>query len=60
MITTNRILNILLILSVAWLLGSLTSNPFSGRVVMAFITTFIAPISLMWAVFQTCGSTKRG
>ena len=32
----------------------LTEAQFSGLVLMAFITTFIAPLSLRWAVVRTC------
>lgn len=32
----------------------LTQNQFSGLVLMAFVTTLLAPISLKWAVNRTC------
>jgi aminopeptidase-like protein len=32
----------------------LTNDQFSGLVLMAFITTLIAPLSLKWAVTRTC------
>jgi Kef-type K+ transport system membrane component KefB len=32
----------------------LTQNQFSGLVLMAFVTTLLAPISLRWAVNRTC------
>lgn len=32
----------------------LTGDQFSGLVLMAFVTTLIAPISLRWAVMKTC------
>ena len=32
----------------------LTNEQFSALVLMAFITTLIAPISLKWAVSRTC------
>jgi Kef-type K+ transport system membrane component KefB len=37
----------------------LTSDQFSALVLMAFVTTFIAPISLKWAVKRTCTSVER-
>ena len=37
----------------------LTQDQFSALVLMAFETTFIAPISLKWAVTKTCGSSER-
>jgi Kef-type K+ transport system membrane component KefB len=37
----------------------LTSDQFSALVLMAFITTIIAPISMKWAVTKTCGSSER-
>lgn len=37
----------------------LTQDQFSGLVLMAFVTTFIAPVSLKWAVTKTCGSSER-
>jgi hypothetical protein len=32
----------------------LTQAQFSGLVLMAFVTTLVAPISLKWAVTRTC------
>jgi hypothetical protein len=32
----------------------LTQAQFSGLVLMAFITTLVAPLSLKWAVTRTC------
>jgi hypothetical protein len=32
----------------------LTPDQFSGLVLMAFITTLMAPLSLKWAVTKTC------
>ncbi|MBW2107209.1 MAG: cation:proton antiporter [Deltaproteobacteria bacterium] len=37
----------------------LTENQFSGLVVMAFITTVLAPISLKWAVGKACGRDEN-
>jgi Kef-type K+ transport system membrane component KefB len=37
----------------------LTIDQFSGLVLMAFVTTFIAPVSLKWAVKRTCTSVER-
>jgi Kef-type K+ transport system membrane component KefB len=37
----------------------LTSEQFSALVIMAFVTTFIAPISLKWAVIRTCEDSER-
>lgn len=37
----------------------LTSEQFSALVIMAFVTTFLAPISLRWAVIRTCTDTER-
>jgi Kef-type K+ transport system membrane component KefB len=37
----------------------LTADQFSALVLMAFVTTFIAPISLKWAVKRTCTSVER-
>ncbi len=37
----------------------LTQDQFSALVMMAFVTTFIAPISLKWAVTKTCGLSER-
>ena len=37
----------------------LTQNQFSALILMAFVTTFIAPISLKWAVTNTCSPTEK-
>jgi len=37
----------------------LTTEQFSALVLMAFVTTFMAPISLRWAVTRTCTGTER-
>ena len=37
----------------------LTQDQFSGLVLMAFITTLLAPISLKWAVTRTCRSGEK-
>jgi Kef-type K+ transport system membrane component KefB len=37
----------------------LTSNQFSGLILMAFVTTLLAPISLKWAVKKTCLPRER-
>ncbi len=37
----------------------LTEDQFSALLLMAFVTTILAPISLKWAVNRTCGSTER-
>ncbi len=37
----------------------LTGDQFSALLLMAFVTTILAPISLKWAVARTCGSTER-
>jgi Kef-type K+ transport system membrane component KefB len=37
----------------------LTEDQFSALLLMAFVTTILAPISLKWAVTRTCGSTER-
>jgi Kef-type K+ transport system membrane component KefB len=37
----------------------LTENQFSGLVVMAFITTMLAPISLKWAVGKACSRQEN-
>ena len=37
----------------------LTEDQFSALLLMAFVTTIVAPISLKWAVARTCGSTER-
>jgi len=37
----------------------LTTDQFSGLVVMAFVTTFIAPISLKWTVKRTCTAVEN-
>ncbi|MFC1838564.1 cation:proton antiporter [Thermodesulfobacteriota bacterium] len=37
----------------------LTPDQFSGLVLMAFVTTFIAPISLKWSVKKACLSSER-
>ena len=37
----------------------LTQDQFSALILMAFITTFIAPISLKWAVTNTCMPNEK-
>jgi len=37
----------------------LTSDQFSALVLMAFVTTFIAPVTLKWAVMRTCRSDEQ-
>ena len=37
----------------------LTANQFSALVLMAFVTTFLAPITLKWAVMRTCGADEQ-
>ena len=37
----------------------LTDNQFSALILMAFVTTFLAPVSLKWAVARACGSRER-
>jgi Kef-type K+ transport system membrane component KefB len=37
----------------------LTTDQFSALVLMAFVTTFIAPLSLKWAVKRTCNPVER-
>jgi len=37
----------------------LTSDQFSALILMAFITTLIAPISLRWAVMKACGAREK-
>jgi len=37
----------------------LTQDQFSALILMAFFTTFIAPISLKWAVTNTCSPTEK-
>ena len=37
----------------------LTGDQFSALIFMAFVTTFLAPVSLKWAVTRTCGLTER-
>jgi Kef-type K+ transport system membrane component KefB len=37
----------------------LTSGQFAGLVLMAFVTTLIAPVSLRWMVMRTCTSSER-
>jgi Kef-type K+ transport system membrane component KefB len=37
----------------------LTQDQFSALILMAFVTTFIAPISLKWAVTKTCSPTEK-
>ncbi len=37
----------------------LTTDQFSALVLMAFVTTFIAPLSLKWAVKRTCTPAER-
>ena len=37
----------------------LTQDQFSGLVLMAFVTTLMAPITLKWAVERTCLSDER-
>ena len=37
----------------------LTQDQFSALILMAFVTTFIAPISLKWAVTNTCSPTEK-
>ncbi|MFC1883436.1 cation:proton antiporter [Thermodesulfobacteriota bacterium] len=37
----------------------LTNDQFSVLVLMAFVTTLIAPISLKWAVSKSCGSVEN-
>jgi Kef-type K+ transport system membrane component KefB len=37
----------------------LTGDQFSALVLMAFVTTFLAPVSLKWAVARACGSAER-
>lgn len=37
----------------------LTQNQFSGLVLMAFVTTLLAPVSLKWAVNRTCLPTEK-
>jgi len=37
----------------------LTQDQFSALILMAFVTTFIAPISLKWAVTNTCSPTDK-
>lgn len=37
----------------------LTPDQFSGLVLMAFVTTFIAPIALKWSVTKTCLSSEK-
>lgn len=37
----------------------LTQDQFSALILMAFVTTFIASISLKWAVKNTCSPTEK-
>lgn len=37
----------------------LTADQFSALLLMAFVTTILAPVSLKWAVARACGSTER-
>ena len=37
----------------------LTKDQFSALVLMAFVTTLIAPLSLKWAVSKTCGAEEN-
>jgi Kef-type K+ transport system membrane component KefB len=37
----------------------LTPNQFSALILMAFITTLIAPVTLRWAVLKACGSGEK-
>jgi hypothetical protein len=37
----------------------LTNSQFSGLVMMAFITTMFAPISLKWAVGKACSKEEN-
>lgn len=37
----------------------LTDNQFSALILMAFVTTFLAPVSLKWAVARACGSKEK-
>jgi Kef-type K+ transport system membrane component KefB len=37
----------------------LTQDQFSALILMAFVTTFIAPISLKWAVTNTCAPSEK-
>jgi Kef-type K+ transport system membrane component KefB len=37
----------------------LTQDQFSALILMAFITTLIAPITLKWSVMKACGSDKK-
>ena len=37
----------------------LTENQFSALILMAFVTTFLAPVSLKWAVARACGSKEK-
>jgi hypothetical protein len=36
-----------------------TNDQFSGLVLMAFVTTFMVPISLKWAVGKSCGIAEN-
>jgi Kef-type K+ transport system membrane component KefB len=37
----------------------LTNNQFSALILMAFITTMIAPVTLKWSVMRTCSSDEE-
>jgi Kef-type K+ transport system membrane component KefB len=37
----------------------LTENQFSALVLMAFITTLLAPLALRWSVMRTCGGSEK-
>ena len=37
----------------------LTDNQFSALILMAFVTTLLAPVSLKWAVTRACGSKEK-
>ncbi len=37
----------------------LTENQFSALVLMAFITTLLAPLMLRWSVMKTCGGSEK-
>ncbi len=37
----------------------LTQNQFAALILMAFVTTLIAPVSLKWGVMRACGSDEK-
>ena len=37
----------------------LTENQFSALVLMAFITTLLAPLMLRWSVIKTCSGNEK-